>query len=81
LVDEIEHGNAVVETLDCIGGIDDEDTLVFGFEIEKLAVPIVGVNLVNKAVEGALIDERLVEINWDEMDASLLGESNEGRRD
>lgn len=81
MVDEIEHGNAAVETLDGIGGIDDEDTVVFGFEIEKLAVPIVRVNLVNKAVEGALIDERFVEINWDEMDASLLGASNEGRRD
>lgn len=45
-----------MKALDCGGGIDDRDIRVSRLEIEQFAIPIVAIDFMNYAVEGALLE-------------------------
>jgi hypothetical protein len=70
--DDIEHGGTVTETLYTMRGIDDDGIGVLGLIVGQVECgPIL--EFVKDAVEWALLGQGLSEVDWDEINALLLG--------
>lgn len=80
-VDDVEHGDAVVEAGNGVGRVEDDGAGVERGEFVELGVPFVVVELVDDAVEGALLGQGLAGIHGDQIDAVLLGMADQRRLD
>lgn len=74
----LEHRDPVVEPADRVRRVHDRRAGVPGAELAELAAPVLAVELVEEAVEGALVGERAAEVNGDEVDAAGTGDGDEG---
>lgn len=78
---ELEHGDAVAEALDGGGAVHDGDLGVARGELVELGPPLLAGELVEDAVEGALLRERARRVDRDEIDAAGPRELHERRLD